>query len=126
VATPAELGMVFDPTASAKTAYGLGRSGGLFGALAGQIKAGGFGVQIPPVIIFDQRVAFQYLGQIASQINQPVVEAGLRSGFATNVPLRHRRKLDEHLLVGRLFLQFQQQQLESTGRKRNAFQRLPR
>jgi len=77
VATPAELGMVFDPTASAKTAYGLGRSGGLFGALAGQIKAGGFGVQIPPVIIFDQRVAFQYLGQIASQINQPVVEASL-------------------------------------------------
>ncbi|HXD12112.1 MAG TPA: VanW family protein [Anaerolineales bacterium] len=77
VATPAELGMVFDPTSSAMTAYGLGRSGGLFGALSGQIKAGGFGVQVPPVIIFDQRVAFQYLSQIAAQINQPMVEAGL-------------------------------------------------
>lgn len=77
VATPAELGMVFDPTSSAMTAYSLGRSGGLFGALSGQIRARGFGVQVPPVIIFDQRVAFQYLGQIASQINQPVVEANL-------------------------------------------------
>jgi len=77
VATPAELGMVFDPTSSAMTAYRLGRSGGLFGALSGQIKAGGFGVQVPPVIIFDQRVAFQYLSQIAAQINQPMVEAGL-------------------------------------------------
>src|SRR5215211_6642325 len=28
VATPAELGMVFDPSASARTAYRLGRSGG--------------------------------------------------------------------------------------------------
>ena len=77
VASPAELGMVFDPTSSAMTAYSLGRSGGLFGALSGQIKAGGVGVQVPPVIIFDQRVAFRYLRQIASQINQPMVEAGL-------------------------------------------------
>ena len=77
VATPAELGMVFDPSSSAMTAYGLGRSGGLFGALSGQIRAGGPGVNVAPVIVFDQRVAFQYLSQISSQINQPVVEAGL-------------------------------------------------
>jgi len=84
VATPAGLGMVFDPSSSASTAYRLGRSGGLFGALSGQIRAGGFGVQVAPVVIFDQRVAFQYLTQIASQINQPVVEAGL-SLEGTNV-----------------------------------------
>ena len=77
VATPAELGMVFDPSSSAVTAYRLGRSGGLFGALSGQIRAGGIGIQVAPVIIFDQRVAYQYLTQISSQINQPVVEAGL-------------------------------------------------
>ncbi|NWG07849.1 MAG: VanW family protein [Chloroflexi bacterium] len=77
VATPAELGMVFDPTSSAMTAYDLGRSGGLFGALSGQIRAGGVGVNVPPVIIFDQRVAFQYLSQISTQINQPVKEASL-------------------------------------------------
>jgi len=84
VATPAELGMVFDPSSSAVTAYGLGRSGGLFGALSGQIRAGGMGVNIPPVIIFDQRVAYQYLSQISSQIDQPMVEAGL-SLQGTNV-----------------------------------------
>ena len=77
VATPAELGMVFDPSSSAMTAYGLGRSGGLFGALTNQIRAGGLGVNVAPVIIFDQRVAFQYLSQISTQINQPMTEASL-------------------------------------------------
>ena len=77
VATPAQLGMVFDPSSSAMTAYRLGRSGGLFGALSGQIRAGGGGINVPPVIVFDQRVAVQYLSQIATQINQPVVEASL-------------------------------------------------
>ncbi len=77
VASPAELGMVFDPSASASAAYSVGRSGGLFGALAGQVSAGGLGVQVAPVIVFDQRVAYQYLSDIAKQINQPVVEAGL-------------------------------------------------
>lgn len=77
VATPAQLGMVFDPSSSARTAYDLGRNGGLFGALAAQVRAGGSGVEVPPVIIFDQRVAFQYLNQIATQINQPLTEASL-------------------------------------------------
>ena len=77
VASPTELGMAFDPSASARTAYKLGRSGGLFGALSGQIRAAGVGVQVAPVIIFDQRVAHHYLEQIASQINQPMSEAAL-------------------------------------------------
>ena len=77
MASPAELGMVFDPSSSARTAYDLGRRGGLFGALSGQVRAAGVGVEVPPAIIFDQRVAFQYLSQIAAQINQPVTEASL-------------------------------------------------
>lgn len=77
VASPAELGMVFDPSSSAVTAYGLGRGGGLFGALSGQMRAIGTGVNVPPVILFDQRVAFQYLSQIGAQVNQSVVEASL-------------------------------------------------
>ena len=77
VATPAELGMVFDPSSSAAAAYSVGRSDGLFGALAGQIRAGGRGIQIPPVIVFDQRVAYQYLTQIATRVDRPVVEASL-------------------------------------------------
>jgi vancomycin resistance protein YoaR len=78
VATPAGLGMVFDPSSSAVTAYKLGRSGGLFGALSGQIRAGGAGVSVPPVIVFDQRVAHHYLTQISTQVNQPLMEASLK------------------------------------------------
>ena len=78
VASPAELGMVFDPSSSAGTAYELGRSGGLFGALSGQIRAGGAGVSVPPVIVFDQRIAYHYLSQISGQINQPLTEASLK------------------------------------------------
>jgi vancomycin resistance protein YoaR len=77
VASPAQLGMVFDPASSAQAAYQLGRSGGLFGALGGQIRARGFGEDVAPVIIFDQRVAYQYLQGLAGQVNQPVVEASL-------------------------------------------------
>lgn len=77
VASPAELGMVFDPSTSAMTAYKLGRSGGLFGALAGQLRAAGAGAKISPVVIFDQRVASFYLNQLATQIDQPVKEGGL-------------------------------------------------
>jgi vancomycin resistance protein YoaR len=78
VASPSELGMVFDPTASAMAAYNYGRKGGLFSALSGQIRAGGLGADVPPVVIFDQRVAYNYLQNIGSQVNQPVVEASLR------------------------------------------------
>src|SRR5512146_2614515 len=84
IASPAQLGMVFDPSSSAAAAYKLGRSGGLFGALSGQMRAAGKGVSIPPAVIFDQRVAYQYLSQISTQIDQPVVEASL-SLEGTNV-----------------------------------------
>src|SRR5512138_1893349 len=84
IASPAQLGMVFDPSSSAASAYKLGRSGGLFGALSGQLRAAGRGISIPPAVIFDQRVAYQYLSQISSQINQPVAEASL-SLEGTNV-----------------------------------------
>jgi len=77
VVSPSELGMVFDPSASALAAYEVGRSGGLFGSLAGQISARGFGSDAAPVIIFDQRVAYSYLQNIALQVDQPVVEASL-------------------------------------------------
>jgi vancomycin resistance protein YoaR len=78
VASPVELGMVFDPTASALAAYELGRHDGLFGSIARQVQARGLGLDVPPVIIFDQRVAYVYLQNVATQVNQPVVEAGLR------------------------------------------------
>ena len=77
LATPAELGMTFDPSVSAQAAYRLGRSGGLFGSLAGQVEARRKGVDVSPVIVFDQRVAYVYLQKLAAEIDRPVVEASL-------------------------------------------------
>lgn len=77
IASPTELGMVFDPTASAMTAYQSGRSGNLISALMLQIESAGRGIDLPPKIIFDQRVAYNYLQIIAVQINQPVIDANL-------------------------------------------------
>jgi len=78
VASPAELGMVFDPTGSANAAYNHGRGGGLFSALSGQVSARGLGADVAPVVVFDERVAYAYLQNIASQVNQPVAEAYIR------------------------------------------------
>jgi vancomycin resistance protein YoaR len=78
LASPVELGMVFDPSASAFAAYNHGRKGGLFSALANQIRARGIGSDVSPVVIFDQRVAYTYLQNITAQVDQSVVEASLR------------------------------------------------
>lgn len=86
-ASPAQLGMVFDASSSAEAAYRIGRTGGLFAALGGQIRGRGFGFDVPPVIVFDQRVAYQYLQNLAAQIDKPVIEAGLQFD-GTNVSTR--------------------------------------
>jgi len=77
VATPAELGMVFDAGSSIQRAYGLGRQDGLFTSLAGQLNAWQGGLDLAPVILFDERVAHGYLQNIAVQIDQPIVETDL-------------------------------------------------
>ncbi len=77
-ATPAELGMVFDAGRSVQLAYDLGRQGGPFKDLSNQINAWQGGLDLPPVILLDERIAHGYLQNIASLINQPVVEADLQ------------------------------------------------
>ena len=77
VATPAELGMVFDAGTSIQRAYNVGRQGGLFTELAGQLNSWQGGLNLKPVIVFDERVAYAFLQNIAVQIDQPVVETDL-------------------------------------------------
>ena len=77
VASPAQLGMAFDPSSSAQSAYRLGRSGDVFAALDGQLRALELGDDVAPVIVFDQRVANQYLQTLAQKINQAAMEASL-------------------------------------------------
>ena len=77
VATPTELGMVFDAGTSIQRAYNVGRQGGLFTELAGQLNSWQGGLDLQPVIVFDERVAYAFLQNIAVQIDQPVVETDL-------------------------------------------------
>ena len=77
VATPADLGMVFDAGTSVQRAYAMGRQGDFLGNMATQLNAWQGGLYIGPVIIFDERVAQAYLENIANKIDQPVVEADL-------------------------------------------------
>ena len=77
VETPAQLGMVLDPAATAQQAYDFGRKGGIFQTINDELNAAQVGVALPPVILFDQRTAYLYLQKLASQVNKPIVEANL-------------------------------------------------
>lgn len=77
IETPAQLGMTFDPAASAQLAFDFGRKGGWFENLNNQLNAAQVGVVLPPVILFDQRIAYLYLQSLAQQVDKPVVEASL-------------------------------------------------
>jgi len=77
VASPAELGMSFDASSSAQAAYRTGRSGGPFGALADQLRARQNGLNVAPVLIFDQHVAYAYVNDLAAQVDKPMAEATL-------------------------------------------------
>ena len=78
VVTPAQMGMAFDASATAQAAYQLGRSNGLFASLDGQLRTRSTGAEVSPVILFDQRVAHQYLQALSAEINQSVTEASLK------------------------------------------------
>jgi vancomycin resistance protein YoaR len=77
IETPASLGMLLDQDASAKLAFDFGRAGNLFQNINDQLNAGQVGVVIAPVIIFDQRVAYSYLQNLAISVDKPVTEASL-------------------------------------------------
>jgi vancomycin resistance protein YoaR len=77
-ASPGQLGLFLDPQTSAQLAYQVGRSGSLWQRISDQVKGVRHGHQLMPHFIFDQRLAFQYLSDLASRnIDRPVVEPSL-------------------------------------------------
>lgn len=76
--SPGQLGLYLDPETSALNAYRVGRSGGMFRRLRNQYSAYAAGEQLPPALIFDQRVTYLVLEGLGKQINKPVVEATLQ------------------------------------------------
>lgn len=77
LASPAELGLIFNPGASVQAAMSAGRTGGIINRLNIQIESLREGLDLSPVFIFDERVAYAYLQKIANEIDQPVIQAKL-------------------------------------------------
>jgi vancomycin resistance protein YoaR len=77
LATPAELGFYLDPEGTARTAYQVGRTGGLAASLTAEFNTWWTGKNLAPVVIFDQRTTLKYLQQLAGQVDHPVLEASL-------------------------------------------------
>jgi vancomycin resistance protein YoaR len=73
---PGEVGAMLDTPAMASAALSVGRSGGLLAQTATQLDAWFRGVVLPPILIFDERVAAEVLDGLAAQIDLPTVEAG--------------------------------------------------
>ncbi len=108
-ASPVELGMVFDASASAQAAFEHGRSANPFRAIADQLGARRGPANVSPVIIFDQRLAYAYINNLAAQVNQPVLEASLKIE-GTNVitlPGQSGRQVDVDATLALLSAQLQ-------------------
>lgn len=76
-ATPREVGLFLDVENSVQAAYTVGRQGGLFARLRAQYQAWQDGIDLPPLLVFDERIAQGYLQGIAAQIDRPAIEASL-------------------------------------------------
>ncbi len=74
---PIDLGYLVDPTATAQAALGVGRDHWLGRDLLDQGKAWFRGVQLAPVVYYDERIAELYLKELAAEIDAPMIEAAL-------------------------------------------------
>ncbi|NLF02675.1 MAG: hypothetical protein GX601_17045, partial [Anaerolineales bacterium] len=76
-ARPADLGFQIDPAASLEPAMQIGRDRTWLENLVTQGQLLIYGVNLPPVFIYDAQVPRVYLEAVAGQIDQPPVDAGL-------------------------------------------------
>ncbi len=76
-ATPADLGYWIDSSASAEQAFAIGRGKFMPKNLVEKARAWFTGVQVMPVAHYDERAAFAFLQTIATEIDQPEIEASL-------------------------------------------------
>jgi len=74
---PADLGLFLDVQTTALAAYNLGRTGSLLERIADRWRAWSAGVDLAPLMVFDQRIAQNYLQDLAKQIDRPIIEATL-------------------------------------------------
>ena len=78
IARPVELGLFLDAQASALAAYQVGRQGNIFARLGDQFEAWYFGLDLPPLLVYDEQSAQNYVRRIAGEVDRPTVEATLK------------------------------------------------
>jgi vancomycin resistance protein YoaR len=76
-ATPRDLGLYLDNETTAKAAYQIGRQGNPLNRLIDQLQSWYSKTEISPLMMFDQRAAYQYLTGLALKVNRPIIEASL-------------------------------------------------
>ena len=76
-AAPAELGLFFSPNYNAEEAFNTGRNGNPFQRLAAQIEILRHGLTLDPQFVLDEKTGIEFLGEIAGEVDQPVIEASL-------------------------------------------------
>ncbi len=110
IARPSDLGVAIDISLMSEQAVASGRGGGVFHNLSDQVAAWNEGIQLAPLVIFDQRVAAGYLGELAAQIDRPTVEAGLSlNGLEVEArPGQVGRRLDVPATLSALQVAFEQ------------------
>jgi vancomycin resistance protein YoaR len=108
-ATPGELGLFLDPETSARRAYQLGREGNLVENLTTLIDNSRNPLNLPPVLVFDQRMAQAYLARLGSAIDKPVIETALGlNGMEVTVKAGQKgRQLDIPSSLDKLSAQLQ-------------------
>ena len=77
IATPGELGVALDIPRMAGQALAVGREGGALLQLTDFFGAWSLGVEVPTMVLFDQRTAAAYMNELAVQIDRPQLEATL-------------------------------------------------
>ena len=76
-ARPIDLGYLVDPSGTVQAALGVGRDHWLGRDLIDQGRAWFKGVQLAPVVYYDERIAQIYLKDLANEIDTPMIEASL-------------------------------------------------
>ncbi len=76
-ATPAQLGLYFDPQTTAQKAFEIGRQGVFTDQLKDQYAIFSSGSSLQPVMILDERATYAYLTTLAGEVDKPSVEASI-------------------------------------------------
>ena len=95
-ATPGQLGLTLDLAQTVNAAYDVGRSGSLLADALATFRAWYGGVQVSPVVRYDEAQTLVYLNSVAQVVYRPVVEASLKAEGTTitTTPGQIGRQLD--------------------------------